>query len=64
MRIGKAKNNPNTGSIDGGAGRGVPIDDEEEATPLTDVESDAFAVLDDDDDANPGDRRRDPLRRP
>ena len=63
MQIGKRQSDPNTGSIDGGAGRGVRIDDEEEATPIAD-ESDAFAVLDDEDDANPGDRRRDPLRRP
>jgi hypothetical protein len=63
MRIGKGKTDPNTGSIDGGTGRGVRIVDEEEETPIAD-ESDAFAVLDNDDDANPGDRRRDPLRRP
>jgi hypothetical protein len=63
MRIGKSKADPNTGSIDGGAGRGVPIDDQEETTPVAD-DGDAFAVLDDEDDANPGDRRRDPLRRP
>ena len=64
MRIARTRTDPNTGSIDGGTGRGVPIDDEEEAAiPVAD-ESEAFAVLDDEDDANPGDRRRDPLRRP
>ncbi len=64
MRIGKKKGDPNTGSIDGGAGRGIRIDDDEEVTPVADDESDVFAVLDDEDDASPEDRRRDPLRRP
>lgn len=61
MRISTSKADPKTGSI-GGAEGGVPIDEDEDSIPVGD--DDAFAVLDDEDDANPGDRRRDPLRRP
>jgi hypothetical protein len=63
MRFARKKgSSPNVGSIDGGEGRGVPLpEDEEEA--VVDDDRDAFAVLDDEDDASPGDRRRDPLRR-
>jgi hypothetical protein len=62
MRIATRKADPTRGSIDGGTGRGVPIDrDEDEGVVPGD--DDAFAVLDEENDAEPGDRRRDPLRR-
>jgi hypothetical protein len=64
MRSVTRKTAPITGTIDGGEGRGVPIDDNEDALPVDDDSDDAFDVLDDEDDAEPGDRRRDPLRRP
>ena len=65
MRFGRKKDHANTGTIDGGEGRGVRMDEELENEALIPEEDrDAFAVLDDEDDANPGDRRRDPLRRP
>lgn len=62
MRISTSKADPKTGSIDDADGGIVPIDDED-LIPVED-DGDALAVLDDEDDANPGDRRRDPLRRP
>jgi hypothetical protein len=62
MRFGRKKSSTKVGTIDGGEGRGVPMgEDDEEA--IVEDDRDAFAVLDDDDDASPGDRRRDPLRR-
>jgi hypothetical protein len=62
MRFGRKNQDENAGTIDGGEGRGIPLpEDDDEA--IVDDDVDAFAVLDDDDDANPGDRRRDPLRR-
>jgi len=64
MRLGRRKTNPNRGAIDGGAGRGVPMDPvtDEEDVPQEREERDAFAVLDEESDASPDDRRRDPLR--
>ena len=56
------KGSSNVGTIDGGEGRGVPMDEDDEEL-IVDDDRDAFAVLDDEDDASPGDRRRDPLRR-
>ena len=41
-----------------------PFDDDETALNATDVSVDDYANLLDDGDDNPGDRRRDPLRRP
>ena len=64
MRFGRKKRDTNTGTIDGGEGRGVRMEEELEDDALIPEEDlDAFAVLDEEDDANPGDRRRDPLRR-
>ena len=64
MRFGKKKSSTTTkvGSIDGGEGRGVPMPEDDDELVVDDGR-DAFAVLDDEDDASPGDRRRDPLRR-
>ena len=61
MRFGRKKPDSNVGTIDGGEGRGIPLDEDEGL--IVEDEDDAFAVLDDEDDASPGDRRRDPLRK-
>ena len=62
MRFSRKKRSTNAGPIDGGEGRGVPMGEDDEEV-IVDDDRDAFAVLDDEDDASPGDRRRDPLRR-
>jgi hypothetical protein len=62
MRFGRKSPDPTVGTIDGGEGRGIPLNQRDEDLIVED-DRDAFAVLDDEDDANPGDRRRDPLRR-
>jgi len=62
MRPDKKRSDSNIGSIDGDEGRGVRLDENDE--PIIEEDRDAFAVLDEEDDSNPGDRRRDPLRRP
>ena len=64
MRFAGKKRNGNVGTIDGGEGRGVGMEDEvEDESVIPEEDRDVFAVLDEEDDANPGDRRRDPLRR-
>jgi hypothetical protein len=50
-----------SGSLDGGEGRGVPMDAAEEDIELIDGEGDDEMVWE---EGDPADRRRDPLRRP
>ena len=59
---------PPRGTIDGGFGRGVPINGrkkkeklEDDEIPIVDSGEDLFEL--ESDDSEPADRRRDPLRR-
>ncbi len=52
-----------TGNLDGGEGRGIPLDELEDDETIEDSPTlDDFEALVDTDDAAPADRRRDPLR--
>ncbi|MDQ3282157.1 MAG: hypothetical protein M3Q69_12175 [Acidobacteriota bacterium] len=48
------------GNLDGGEGRGVPMDGAEEDIELIDGDGDDEMIWE---DSDPADRRRDPLRR-
>ena len=59
------------GAVDGGEGRGVPLDERDERPPtgISEADDDLKELTDRDfdpgwDDGDPADRLRDPLRRP
>ena len=63
------RKNKNVGTVDGGEGRGVPLDghDERPPTGYRDVDDDLTELSDRDffwEEGDPADRRKDPLCRP
>ncbi|MBK5260348.1 MAG: hypothetical protein JJE51_12195 [Thermoanaerobaculia bacterium] len=62
-KAGTKETRDGVGSLDGGEGRGVPIDELEDDESIDDSPTlDDFEALIETDDATPADRRRDPLR--
>lgn len=74
--IGRKKRPAGSGTVDGGAGRGVPLGGHDDRPPTgyqrIDDDDAEFEVVDRDDDdrdfgweeGDPADRRKDPLRKP